>query len=90
LESASALSGPQTGAAGSWSFLPTYLRFDVERGERVATEISATGGEVVLAEAHMQRETEASAFAIQYDTTKAPVGWRTCGMVPDHAADGIR
>src|SRR5439155_21478456 len=38
---------------------------DAERGKRVAADITASGGEVVFVEAHMQRETEAAAFVRQ-------------------------
>src|ERR1051326_8440199 len=38
---------------------------DAERGKRVAAEISASGGDVVFVEAHMQREAEAAAFIRQ-------------------------
>ena len=36
---------------------------DAERGKRVAAEGTASGGEAVFVEAHMERETEAAAFA---------------------------
>jgi NAD(P)-dependent dehydrogenase (short-subunit alcohol dehydrogenase family) len=35
---------------------------DVERGKRVASDITASGGHVVFVEAHTQSETEAAAF----------------------------
>src|SRR6266478_63379 len=38
---------------------------DVERGKRVAAEITASGGQVVFVEAHMEREVEAAAFVRQ-------------------------
>jgi NAD(P)-dependent dehydrogenase (short-subunit alcohol dehydrogenase family) len=38
---------------------------DVERGKRVAAEITASGGQVVFVEAHMQHEAEARTFIRQ-------------------------
>jgi NAD(P)-dependent dehydrogenase (short-subunit alcohol dehydrogenase family) len=38
---------------------------DAERGKRVAADITASGGDVVFVEAHVQRETEAAAFVRQ-------------------------
>ena len=38
---------------------------DAERDKRVAEEIAASGGEVVLVEAHVEREAEAAAFVRQ-------------------------
>src|SRR5205807_9218940 len=38
---------------------------DVERGKRVAAEITASGGDVVFVEAHVQREAEAATFVAQ-------------------------
>jgi 2-hydroxycyclohexanecarboxyl-CoA dehydrogenase len=38
---------------------------DVERGQRVAAEIAASGGLAVFVEAHMEREDEAAAFVRQ-------------------------
>jgi NAD(P)-dependent dehydrogenase (short-subunit alcohol dehydrogenase family) len=38
---------------------------DAERGKRVAADITASGGDVVFVEAHMQREAEAAAFVRQ-------------------------
>src|SRR5262245_65502333 len=35
---------------------------DVERGKRVAAEITGSGGQVVFVEAHVEREVEAMAF----------------------------
>src|SRR5262250_426508 len=38
---------------------------DVERGKRVEAEITASGGEVVFVEAHVEREVEAATFVQQ-------------------------
>src|SRR5262245_2063432 len=38
---------------------------DAERGKRVAAEIEASGGQAVFVEAHVQRESEATAFVQQ-------------------------
>src|SRR5262249_23271776 len=38
---------------------------DVERGKRVAAEITASGSEAVFVEAHVEREAEATAFVQQ-------------------------
>src|SRR5499425_1828873 len=38
---------------------------DVERGKRAAAEITASGGQVVFMEAHVEREAEAMAFVQQ-------------------------
>src|SRR5262249_31872076 len=38
---------------------------DVERGKRVAAEITSSGGDVAVVEAHVQREAEGAAFVQQ-------------------------
>src|SRR5262245_935891 len=38
---------------------------DVERGKRVASEIAASGGEVMFVQAHVEREREAATFVQQ-------------------------
>src|SRR5262244_2900610 len=58
------------GEATVWRFVRegakvAFADRDAERGKQVAAEITASGGEVVFAEAHVEREAEAASFVRQ-------------------------